>query len=73
MSWTTTFANHSMQVSKSIKDLSDMFAVALTINEILIFEILYLEKVGQGHGLQLSQWRHSMANIKIFSKKMRKF
>ena len=24
------------------------------------------QKVGQGHGSQLSQWRHSMANVKIY-------
>ena len=40
---------HSMQVSKSI--VSGIFALALTTNEMLTLEILYLQKVGQGHGL----------------------
>ena len=37
----------------------------LTVNELLTFEIYGLEKVDQGQGLQLSPWRHSMANTKI--------
>ena len=43
------------QISKSIKVVSRIFALALTVNEILTFEIFGLEKVGQGHGVQLSQ------------------
>ena len=31
------------------------FALALAVNKILAFEIFNPEKVGQGHGLQLSQ------------------
>ena len=28
--------------------------------------MLDLEKVGQSHGVQLSQWCHSMANIHVY-------
>ena len=31
-----------------------------------MFQILYLQKVGQGHGVQFSQGCHSMVNIKIY-------
>ena len=29
-------------------------------------ENIDLENLGQGHGVQFSQWRHSMENIKIY-------
>ena len=48
------------KISGSIRVIFHIFVPALTV-----FEILSFEKVGQGHGKQLSQWRHSMANIKI--------
>ena len=38
---------------------------------VLIFQIVYLEKVGQGHRLQFSQLHHWMANIKISVKVLR--
>ena len=39
--------------------------ISPTVSEILTFEILDLENVGQGHEVLLLQWRHSMANIKM--------
>ena len=44
----------------------NIFALALTISEILIVKIFDHQDVGQGHGVQFSQWQHSMANIKIY-------
>ena len=57
-----------MVIVKIYKSFPHIIAQAFPVNEILTFKILYLEKVGQGHGLQLSQWRHSMANIKIIKR-----
>ena len=51
---------------KIYKSLPHIFALAFTISEIYKFEIVYLEKVGQGRGLRLSQSHHSMANAKIY-------
>ena len=42
-----------------------MFVLALTVSDIL-FQMFNLEKVGQGHGAQLSQWCHSTATINIY-------
>ena len=39
-------------------------AQALIVSDILTFEMFDLE-VGQGHGVQRSQWCHSIANIKF--------
>ena len=50
------------------KRLTSHFSLALTVSEILTVWMFYLEKVGQGQGIQLSQWRHLMANIKIFKR-----
>ena len=36
-------------------------------------EIFDLEKVGQDHGVQLSQWCHSKANIKDFKSRISHF
>ena len=52
-----------LQISKSVKTVWPIFKLALTISEILAFEIFDLANVGQGHRVQLSQWCHSMANI----------
>ena len=41
------------------------FVLALTVNEILTFEVFYLDK-GQGHGLQLLQWHISKSINVIF-------
>ena len=43
-----------------------IFVLALTASDIITFKILYLEKVGQGHGLLILQWCHSVSNIKIY-------
>ena len=42
------------------------FMLALTVSEILTFQMFNLEKVGQGQGRggQLLQWSHSMETIK---------
>ena len=36
------------------------------ISEIKKIKIVYLQKVGQGHGVQFSQLHHWMANAKIY-------
>ena len=41
--------------------------LALTVSEIVTFKIFNLQKVGQGHGVQLSQKRYSMSNIKVYN------
>ena len=42
------------QISKSIKVVRSIFALALTFSEMLTFQMFNLQKVGQGHGVQLS-------------------
>ena len=41
--------------------------------KILTFEIVHLEKVGHFHQILLSQWRHSMSNVKIYTSRMKHF
>ena len=53
------------QMSVSIKMCLRIFAPALTVSDLLTFKMFDLEKVGQHQGVQLLQWHHSMANIKI--------
>ena len=43
------------QISKSIKDITH-FAPAFTNSEILAFQIVDVENVGQGRVVQHSQW-----------------
>ena len=38
----------------------------ITLSEISIFQKIYLQKVGQGHGVQFSQCQRSMTNAKIY-------
>ena len=45
------------QISTSIKVILEHFSLAF-----IVFKILDLEDVGQGHDVQYSMWRHSMAN-----------
>ena len=45
--------------------VSYIFAIALTVSEILTFKI-YFENVGQDDEVQLSPWRHSMLNIRLY-------
>ena len=52
-------------MAKKIKILFDISAPSLSVSEILPFE-----KVGQGRVVKLSQWRPSMANIKIYKSRM---
>ena len=47
--------------------ISRALASALNLFEILIF---YLEKVGRGHGVQLSQLRHSTADIETYESRI---
>ena len=42
------------------------FALALTVFEILPFEIFDIEELGQGQRVQHSQLCHSMANVEIY-------
>ena len=51
---------------KKLQKTPIFYSLALNISEILTFQIVYLQKVGQGHEVQFSQWGHSMANIKIY-------
>ena len=52
------------QISTCINFIFGHFSLALTVFEILIFEIFDLEKVGQGHGVQHFQCRGQIANVK---------
>ena len=54
------------QMSKSIQVV--LFALALTVFEILTFKIFALQKVGQGQGLQFLQYCISVANIKFYKR-----
>ena len=40
-------------VKKSTKDILFIFALALTVSGILTFQIFYIQKVGQGHGVTI--------------------
>ena len=42
------------------------FMLAVTMPEILMFQICYHQKVCQGHGVQFLQWDHLMANVQIY-------
>ena len=57
-----------MENTKGNKSRITHVELLLAISEILAFEIFDLEKVGQSHGVQLSQWRHSMENMKTYKK-----
>ena len=53
------------QITKSIKVIFQIVALSLSFCDIKL-ENFDLEKLGQGHGVQHSQWCHSMENIKIY-------
>ena len=53
---------------KSTNVISCIFALALTVFEILTFEIFDLEKVGQGHRVQHWHCRRQIANVKIYKR-----
>ena len=58
--------NIRCQISKCTKVDACIFALGLTVSEILAFQIFDLHMVGQGHRVHFSQWRHSMENVKIY-------
>ena len=43
--------------------MTHFFVTALTVSEMLMFQIGEFENVGQGHGVQYSQSSYSMANL----------
>ena len=49
------------------------FELALTVSDILTFQMFELQKVGQGHGIYISQCCPSMANIKIYTSSLMHF
>ena len=51
----------------------EQFSRALTVFEILTFERVDLEKVGQGHGVQHWQCRSQIANVKIYKRRFLDF
>ena len=64
---------HSIANIKIYKAVTRIFKLALTVSQILACEtvdlvvvVVIVEKICQGHGLQLSQWQLSMAPIKIY-------
>ena len=63
------------KISKSIKVVRCicMFELALMVSEILMFQICYFQKVGQGHEYIFSQCRCSMANVKIYKSRLMHF
>ena len=61
----TSFDGKCQNLQKTLT-LQHIFALALAVSEILRFQMFGLEKVGQGYGPQLSQWRHSIVNIKSY-------
>ena len=45
-----------------------MLGLTLTVSDILKFKVCNFQRVYQGHGVQFSQWHHSMANVKIYKR-----
>ena len=58
---------------KSTNVISYSFALALTVFEILTFEIFDLEKVGQGNAVQHWQCRRQIANVEIYKRRLLDF
>ena len=52
----------------SINFILEHFSLAITVFEILTFEIVDLEKVGQGHGVRHWQCRSQFANVQIYKR-----
>ena len=40
--------------------------LALTVSEVITFQMFDFENLDQGQGLQHSQWFHSMANVNVY-------
>ena len=55
-----------LQVSKSTKVVARIFVLDLIVLKMLTFRIFFTSKVGKGRGLELSQRRHLMANVKMY-------
>ena len=60
------------RMSNSAKD-SGIFAIALTVSEILTFQICYFENLGQCRGVPHLQLSHSIANINLNKSHTRAF
>ena len=56
----------SWQILKSIEVVVSIYALALIVFLDITFKLFYLAKVCQGHGVQLSQWCYSIANLKPY-------
>ena len=56
------------QISNSKKVVPCIYAPIPIVSELLTFQIFDLEKVGQCHRVQLSQWCHSITNVKILKR-----
>ena len=56
------------RISTSVKVIRCIFVIALTVSEILMFQMSDLENLGQDHGVQQSQWSHSIANINLYKR-----
>ena len=66
---TVTFKNCHETIrllSKSTQIVPCIFALALTVSEILTLQMC-LPFVGRGHRLQFSQWHHSMTNVEVLN------
>ena len=53
------------QISTSVKVVHEHFSLALAVLEIFNVKIREINNVGQGHDVQHSQWRDSMANTRL--------
>ena len=55
----------------NIENVENIFALDLTVSDILTFEIVYLKKTGNGHEKLFSQWLHAIANLKIYESRIK--
>ena len=72
-SMSTTFAIVSFDGIYQHLWRSYVFALALTVSEILTFEIFTLKKYIKSNAVLITQWRHSMAKKSISTKAMLHF
>ena len=56
------------QISKSTNDVSCIYALVLTVSEMLTFQVFDHQKLSQSHRVQFSYWRHSMTSVKIYKR-----
>ena len=52
-------------MTASLKVISRISTLALTVSAMLRYEMFDLENLVQTHGVQHSQWSYSMANTKV--------